>query len=97
VAAAAANASANGVAVQVSVADLVAGPPPAADAIAANVPPAVHAAIAAALPDPVPSLALVSGFGPADEDAVLRGYAERGLAVRRRIDVHGWVVAKLET
>jgi ribosomal protein L11 methyltransferase len=91
-----ANAALNGVAVDAFASDLTAGAPPRADGIAANVPASVHGALAAALPDPLPEVVLLSGFGPGEADDVLNAYAQRGLGLARRVDVHGWVVALLE-
>jgi ribosomal protein L11 methyltransferase len=89
------NAAANGVAIEMQVADLSAEAPPPADGIAANVPSALHRVIASSLVEPLPRTALVSGFGPGEADAVLSAYAGRGLHQDRTIELHGWVVALL--
>jgi ribosomal protein L11 methyltransferase len=93
---AAANAAANGVPVRVAVCDLSAEPPPAADGIAANIPAELHRTVAASLAGPPPAVALVSGFGPGEADAVSAAYAARGLTERRRIDASHWTVLVLE-
>jgi ribosomal protein L11 methyltransferase len=91
-----ANAALNGVAVAASALDLLAHPPPLAAAFAANVPPVVHERLAALLASPLPSIALVSGFGADEAPSVLSAYAQRGLRVRVQLDAHGWIVALLE-
>jgi ribosomal protein L11 methyltransferase len=93
--AAAANAALNGTAVSVGLLDLVDQPAPAADGIAANVPAPIHAHVAASLGEPGPRVALVSGFGPEDADAVSAGYDARGLVERRRVDAGHWSVLVL--
>jgi ribosomal protein L11 methyltransferase len=95
VTAAAANARANGVEVEVRQADLLAEPAPAADGLAANVPAAVHSAIAASLAR-VPRVALVSGFVANEAQAVVDAYAARGLRESRRLERSEWVIALLE-
>jgi ribosomal protein L11 methyltransferase len=90
------NASANGAAVTATVMDLLAEPPPAAGGIAANVPAWLHTQLAASLAEPLPAVLLLSGFLDAEATGVLEAYAARGLRTRRRLDVHGWVVAVLE-
>lgn len=96
VAAASANATANGVAVTVRAADLYTEAPPPADMVAANVPAALHVVLAAELIEPRPARALVSGFGPGEAPPVLDAYARGGLRESRRVDANGWVVALLE-
>jgi ribosomal protein L11 methyltransferase len=90
------NAEANEVAVSAEVLDLVDGAAPSADMVAANVPPFVHAHVAASLPDPLPEVAILSGFTPPDRDEVLRGYGARGLRLGREVSAHGWTVVRLE-
>jgi ribosomal protein L11 methyltransferase len=90
------NARVNGVEVAAAVLDLVEQAPPPSDGFAANVPPTVHARVAAALPEPIPRLGLLSGFHPAETDEVVRGYEARGLAVQRTWDVQGWSVVLAE-
>jgi ribosomal protein L11 methyltransferase len=87
------NAAANGVVIEANVADLSIDPPPQADGIAANVPAALHVLLAAALVEPLPRTALLSGFGPPEADATLKAYTARGFVERRRLDEHRWVIA----
>jgi hypothetical protein len=62
----------------------------------ANVPPVVHAGIAASWRDMAePRIGLASGFGPAHADAVAAVYAASGFAERERHVAHGWVVSEL--
>jgi ribosomal protein L11 methyltransferase len=93
--AARANAAANGVAMEARVADLGAVPAPAADAIAANLPGAVHLQIAESLPAGQPGVALLSGFGPEHASEVLAAYASRGLHATVTLEPDGWFVALL--
>jgi ribosomal protein L11 methyltransferase len=90
------NAALNAVQLAANVLDLAAEPPPLADGLAANVPAWLHARIAEALPEPVPNVALLSGFVPAEAAGVLTAYAERGLGLRHEVAVRGWCVAVLE-
>ena len=90
------NAAANGVTIEARLADLAAAPAPAADAIAANLPGAVHLHIAESLTTDRPALALVSGFGPEQAPEVLAAYAARGLRSVQQLEPYGWVVALLE-
>jgi ribosomal protein L11 methyltransferase len=83
VAATRANATANGVDLIVRAADLTAEAPPAADAIAADLPPRGHAGLAERLRGR-PAAVLIRGFVRDEVDDVLRGYAARGLAERSR-------------
>ncbi len=94
--AARANAAANGAVIEARVADLAAVPAPAADALAANLPGAVHLHIAESLAADRPGFALVSGFGPEQAPDVLGAYAARGLQPVRQLEPNGWVVALLE-
>jgi ribosomal protein L11 methyltransferase len=89
------NARLNAVSVRASLGDLMTLAPPPAEAFAANLPAGVHARISTALAEPVPRLALLSGFGPGHERAVLDGYAARGLSAVARQVVSGWVIAVL--
>lgn len=86
------NAERNGVKIGARVGDLVAEPPPAADAFAANVPAHLHRMLARGLEEPLPRLGILSGFGPAQGDEVAAAYRARGLAEQRRIDVQRWTV-----
>jgi ribosomal protein L11 methyltransferase len=94
--AASANAAANGVVIEARVADLAAVPAPTTDAVAANLPGAVHLRIAESLAAERPALALVSGFGPEQAPDVLAAYATRGLRPVNRLEPYGWVVALLK-
>jgi ribosomal protein L11 methyltransferase len=76
----------------VAVVDLMSQAPPPASAFAANVPPAVHVAVAERLADPVPTSGLLSGFATSQADDVIRAYAARGLRERRQIETQGWAV-----
>jgi ribosomal protein L11 methyltransferase len=86
----------NGVDVRAQVLDLSAKSPPAVEGFVANIPPAVHLTLAPALPDPLPSLGLISGFHSGAEARVVgEAYDRRGLVIRRRIEVDGWSVLLL--
>lgn len=93
---ASANAHCNAVNLQARTLDLEADPPPRADGLAANIAPSIHPHIARALPEPVPQLALLSGFHSSEAGWVAEAYAVRGLAIRRRLDVDGWSILLLE-
>ncbi len=90
------NAARAGVAVQASVADLSSEPAPPAASFVANVPPAVHAGIAASWRDAAePREGLLSGFGEGHADAVVAGYTEIGFRERDRHLQQGWVVSEV--
>ena len=89
------NAQRNGVDIDTRLADLSDKPPPQADVLSANVPAAVHEALAHTLPKPVPGTALLSGFGPELADQVVSVYSHRGLAESERIERRGWSVVVL--
>jgi len=89
-----ANAARNGVAVDVRQADLCAQAPPPAAAIVANVPLAVHEALAARLPAP-PGTLIASGVLDDAAPTVLRAYAAAGLRVHERRTAGGWAVVVL--
>jgi ribosomal protein L11 methyltransferase len=87
-----ANALRNRVSLGVVHADLLELEPPPAHTIAANVPPAVHAHIAATLPEEVREL-ILSGVA---EDALGEvAAAYRGLRVARSLEQRGWAAALL--
>jgi ribosomal protein L11 methyltransferase len=86
------NAERNGVALDAIELDLLAVAPPPAPTLAANVPPDVHAQLAAALPPAVIHL-IVSGFTDSEHDAVVGRYT--GFAARRRLG-QGWQAVLLE-
>jgi ribosomal protein L11 methyltransferase len=87
-----ANAALNGVEVDALLLDLADEPPPPAQLLVANVPLAVHAAIAAHLPSDLPHSIIASGV-PADGlDALLDAYAGLTLEPRDRRVIDGWAV-----
>ncbi len=90
------NAARAGVEVRAAVADLSREPAPMAKSFVANVPPAVHAGIAASWRDVSEAReGLLSGFGPGDADGVVAGYADVGFSERDRHVAHGWVVSEV--
>jgi ribosomal protein L11 methyltransferase len=90
------NAARAGLEVQAGVADLSGEPAPPAASFVANVPPAVHAGIAASWrEEPEPRVGLISGFAPLHADAVAAAYAESGFTERERHVEHGWVVSEV--
>jgi ribosomal protein L11 methyltransferase len=93
--AAARNAERNGVAVEARELDLTAQPPPPARTVAANVPPEIHARIAAALPPQTQRLIVSGVIGP-DLDGVLAAYAGAGLHPVDRRGASGWRAVLLE-
>jgi ribosomal protein L11 methyltransferase len=88
------NAERNGVAVEALELDLTTAAAPPAPTVAANVPPHVHAALAARLPDAVVHL-IASGFVEPERDELLAAYAAAGLAPRARLGEH-WQAVLLE-
>jgi ribosomal protein L11 methyltransferase len=91
-----ANAASNGVELRAAVVDLSREPAPAAVTFVANLPPVVHAGIARSWQDVTePRTGLVSGFGPAQAQAVVEAYAACGFSERRRHEHHGWVIGEL--
>ncbi len=94
--AAAANAAANGVRVETRVGDLLHEPPPPAEGFAANVPSAVHRALAAAWRRTgPPSQGLISGVDVEQVADVIEAYAACGLIETARRETHAWVVSSL--
>ena len=91
----AANARRNDVELNALVADLSAQPPPAADGFAANVPAPLHARLAASWAGRPPGIGLLSGFSPAEADAVIEAYAGAGLREWRRLERSGWTIAEV--
>jgi ribosomal protein L11 methyltransferase len=90
------NAARAGLEIEAAVADLSVEPAPPAVSFVANVPPAVHAGIAASWrAEAEPRVGLVSGFGPAHADAVAEAYAECGFAECERHVQQGWVVSEM--
>jgi ribosomal protein L11 methyltransferase len=90
------NAARAGVQVQAAVADLSREPAPPAESFVANVPPIVHAGIAASWREASePRVGLISGFAPAHADGVAKVYGACGFTERQRHVQHGWVVSEL--
>jgi ribosomal protein L11 methyltransferase len=96
--AARANAARNGVEAAWRVADLEADPVPLAPLVLANVPPPVHARVAAALSrDGADAERLVvSGVVPGELAPVTAAYAAAGWRVGRALEEEGWAAALLE-
>jgi ribosomal protein L11 methyltransferase len=90
----AANAIRNGVEIEVRRVDLTAEHPPAAETVAANVPPDVHIALARQLVA-VPERVIASGFRPEDEGAVAAAWGAHGLEVRDGVHANDWSVLVL--
>jgi ribosomal protein L11 methyltransferase len=88
------NAERNGVAVETLHADLLRIAPPPAPTIAANVPPAVHAHVAAGLSGDVERL-IASGIVGEHMGEVVAGYERAGLQLMEERGGHGWVAALL--
>jgi ribosomal protein L11 methyltransferase len=89
------NAERNGVALEALRLDLVEVAPPPAPTLAANVPPAIHARIAARLAPAVVHV-IVSGVIDSDLDDVLAAYARAGLDPVDRRGGAGWRAVLLE-
>ena len=87
-----ANARRNGVALELLLADVLELEPPPAETIAANVPPAVHAHLAARLPAEVRRV-IVSGIAEEALEETVAAYA--GLRPRRVLARRGWGAALL--
>jgi ribosomal protein L11 methyltransferase len=96
VSAALGNAEAAGVQIEARVMNLAHEAPPTTDGFAANLPAAVHELIGNTLPEPVPRVGVVSGFGGDEEAAVVAAYARRGMRERQSRRVHGWSVLVLD-
>lgn len=82
-------AAVNGVEIDVHRADLLTTAPPDAATVCANVPPEVHAAVAAGLAKP-PAALIASGFVAGEAEAVLASYAPAGLVLQRTIETGEW-------
>jgi ribosomal protein L11 methyltransferase len=89
VAAARRNAERNGVKIDVRRLDVTAEPPPEADTLVANVPPAVQVGLAERLPQP-PSTLVISGFKPDEIAAVGSAWEARGLRVADEVLANEW-------
>jgi ribosomal protein L11 methyltransferase len=87
------NAARNGVEVDVRRADLLYEQPPAARTVAANLPLAVHRALARTLPGEVRTL-IVSGLVAPEAEEALAVYA--GFRPLRQAEMAGWVTILLE-
>lgn len=74
--------------------DVTSEPAPASDTVAANVPPDIHVDLAGAL-DRAPSQAVLSGFKPAEADAVASAWGAHGLEVEERLQVREWTTLLL--
>ncbi len=94
VAATSRNAERNRAAVEALELDLLATAPPPAPTLAANVPPPIHAHVAAGLAPAVIHV-IVSGFVESEHDAVVAHYERAGFAERARLG-SGWQAALLE-
>jgi ribosomal protein L11 methyltransferase len=88
------NAQRNGVDIDVLQADLLEVAPPPVAALAANIPLAIHAHLAANMPPEV-GYVIVSGVIDEHLPEVLAGYEQAGLAVRAQRGGPGWVAALL--
>jgi ribosomal protein L11 methyltransferase len=91
VAAAGANATRNGVEIDVRCVDVASQPPPPAETVVANVPPAVQLALAEGVEAP-PSLLIASGFKPDEISAVASAWEPRGLNVDDEVRANEWSV-----
>ncbi len=85
------NADRNGVAIDVRRVDVASEPPPGAETVVANVPPAVQLALAERL-DATPSLLIASGFKPDEIAAVASAWEPRGLSVADEVRANEWSV-----
>jgi ribosomal protein L11 methyltransferase len=96
VAAAARNAAANRVSITTRVADLRREAPPAAESFVANIPGAVHVAIARRWERAgAPGRGIISGIGPHQLGIVTAAYAAAGLEAQAPRVIHGWAVCEL--
>jgi ribosomal protein L11 methyltransferase len=85
------NADRNGVAIEVRRVDVASEPPPGAETVVANVPPAVQLALAERL-EATPSLLIASGFKPDEIPAVASAWEPRGLSVADEVRANEWSV-----
>jgi ribosomal protein L11 methyltransferase len=90
----AANAEANGVAVEARTADLSREPPPAAATVVANIPASVHVEIAPRLAE-LPRLLVATAIRIDNVEPVVEAYAARGLVESSRRVEATWVVLTL--
>jgi ribosomal protein L11 methyltransferase len=85
------NADRNGVSIDVRRLDIASEPPPGAETVVANVPPAVQLALAEHAEAP-PSLLIASGFKPDEIPAVASAWERRGLSVDDEVRANEWSV-----
>jgi ribosomal protein L11 methyltransferase len=88
------NAARNEAAVEARRVDVTAEPAPAADTVAANVPPQIQMGLAAALDRP-PTQAIVSGFKPAEAESVASAWGAHGLTVEEQLQAQEWTALLL--
>jgi ribosomal protein L11 methyltransferase len=96
VAAATANAAANGVAIQVELADASRPGVPTADLLLANITLTTLVALAGRLPEPLPAAIIASGVRPDEVPALAAEYAARGFRRRATASRDGWSAVLLE-
>lgn len=94
VAAARRNADRNGVEVEARSVDLTSEPPPPADTIAANIPPAIHTALASRI-EHSPRLVIASGFKGEDSERVATAWGAHGLRVSEELAAMEWLALVL--
>lgn len=94
VAAARDNAARNGVEIDARRVDLTSEPPPPADTIVANIPPAIQLELAGGL-DGAPTLVIASGFKPEDSAEVASAWGAHGLRVAEELPAMEWTVLVL--
>jgi ribosomal protein L11 methyltransferase len=85
------NAERNGVRIDVRRVDVAAEPPPGAETLVANVPPAVQIGLAERLQRP-PSLLIASGFKPDEIAAVAPAWERHGLSIADEVRASEWSV-----
>jgi ribosomal protein L11 methyltransferase len=96
VAATVVNAAVNRAEIRATAGDIRSEPIPHPVGFAANVPAAVHEAIAAGWRTGEPPVrGLISGIGPEQIDPVIAAYHASGLVEAERREPHGWVVSVL--
>ncbi len=88
------NAARNGVGIDARQIDVTEEAAPAAETIAANVPPDIQIGLAGALEQP-PTQAVVSGFKPPEAEAVAAAWEAHGLQVAERLPVREWTTLLL--
>jgi ribosomal protein L11 methyltransferase len=88
------NAVANDVEIDARRVDLTSEPPPPADTVVANIPPAIQLELAGAL-DRAPSLVVASGFKPEDVESMATAWEAHGLQVTDELRAMEWSVLVL--